>query len=178
MIELVKKNGPPKMIEYGRDFPFIIVSPQCPEGQDWSVDVLNMFLGEMIINYRIDTNRIWVTGLSMGGKGTWDLAVANPGKFAALVPICGRTDPSKASLLKDLPIWVFHGALDDIVPVTESEKMVNALKALGSPVKFTIYPEAGHDSWTETYENPELWEWLESIPPAPDPENRHRQDHE
>lgn len=160
-IELVKKNGPPKMIEYGHKFPFIVVSPQCPEGQDWSVEVLNLLLEELVSRYRIDPDRIWVTGLSMGGKGTWELAYANPGKFAAIVPICGWTDPSKASLVKDMPIWVFHGAKDDIVPVSESEEMVNALKALGSPVRFTIYPEAGHDSWTETYDNPELWEWLE-----------------
>ena len=161
VIELVKKNGPPKMIEFGREFPFIVVSPQCPAEQDWSVDVLNMLLGEMTSHYKVDTNQIWVSGLSMGGKGTWDLALANPGKFAAIVPICGWTDTSKAALLKDLPIWVFHGAKDDIVPLTASEEMVNALKSLGSPVKFTVYPDAGHDSWTETYDNPELWKWLE-----------------
>jgi predicted peptidase len=162
ILEMVKKHGPPKMIEYGHKFPFIVVSPQCPEDQRWSEEVMDMLLDEMVRCYRIDTNRIVVTGLSMGGTGTWDLAIAYPGRFAAIAPICGRADPKEAARIKDLPIWVFHGAKDDIVPLEMSENMVNALKALGSPVKFTVYPDAGHDSWTETYNNPELWEWLEA----------------
>jgi len=160
MLVLVKKQGPPKLIEYGKSFPFIVVSPQCPEGQRWSVEVLDMLLDEMVRQYRVDTNHIVVTGLSMGGTGTWDLAVAYPERFAAIAPICGRADPGDAGRIKNLPIWVFHGAKDDIVPPEVSENMVKALKALGSPVKFTVYPDAGHDSWTETYDNPEFWDWL------------------
>ena len=160
VIEMVKKHGPPKLIEYGRSFPFIVVSPQCPEDQDWSVDVLDMLLDELVIRYKVDTGQIFVTGLSRGGTGTWNLAVAYPERFAAIAPICGRANPANASMIKDLPVWVFHGAKDDIVPLEDSENMVKALKALGSPVKFTVYPEAGHDSWTETYDNPELWEWF------------------
>lgn len=160
MLDLVKKNGPPKMIEHGYKFPFIVVSPQCPEDQTWSVEVLDMLLDEMVLRYHVDPNRIYVTGLSMGGTGTWDLAVAYPERFAAIVPICGETDPEQAGKIKDLPVWVFHGAKDDIHLPEESENMVNALKALGSPVIFTLYPEAGHDSWTEAYDSPELWEWL------------------
>lgn len=160
MLDMVKRNGPPKMIEQGHKFPFIVISPQCPDEQTWSVEVLNMLLNEMAIRYRVDTNRIYVTGLSMGGTGTWDLAIAYPRRFAAIVPICGRVDPDKAERIKDLPIWVFHGAKDDIVSPEISENMVNALKALGSKVKFTLYPEANHDSWTETYNNQEMWKWL------------------
>jgi predicted peptidase len=160
MLEFVKTNGPPMLIEHGKSFPFIVVSPQCPEEQRWSVEVLDMLLDEMVSKYRVDKNCIMVTGLSMGGQGTWNLAFAYPGRFAAIVPICSRTDPSQAEKIKDLPVWVFHGAKDDVVPLSESENMVNALKALGSPVKFTAYPDAGHDSWTETYENPELWDWM------------------
>jgi predicted esterase len=160
MLDLVKKNGPSKMIEYGYKFPFIVVSPQCPEEQTWSVDVLDMLLNEMVRLYRVDTNRIYVTGLSMGGTGTWDLAIAYPARFAAIVPICGRVDPGKADRIKNLPVWVFHGAKDDIIPAEISENMVKALKALGSPVRFTLYPVADHDSWTEAYNSPELWEWL------------------
>ncbi len=163
VLELVKRNGPPMMIERGDPFPFIVVSPQCPDDQRWEtrIEVLGMLLDRMVERYRVDTSRIYVTGLSMGGQGTWDLAFAYPDRFAAIVPICGRTRPEKASLIKDLPVWVFHGALDDVIPLSESENMVNALKALGSPVKFTVYPEANHDSWTEAYESEELWEWLE-----------------
>jgi predicted peptidase len=160
MLEMVKKNGPPMMIEYGRQFPFIVISPQCPEEQRWSVEVLDMLLDEMVKRYRIDTSGIYVTGLSMGGEGTWDLAMAYPGRFAAIVPICGRGNPAGAAKIKDLPTWVFHGAKDDVVPLEESEDMVNALKALGSPVKFTVYPDAGHDAWTEAYNSPDLWDWL------------------
>jgi predicted peptidase len=161
MLDLVKKNGPPKMIEHGHKFPFIVVSPQCPEEQNWSVEVLDMLLNEMVRLYRVDTNRIFVTGLSMGGTATWELALAYPGRFAAIVPICGRVDPGQAGRIKDLPAWVFHGAKDDIIPVEMSENMVNALKSLGSPVKYTLYPEANHDSWTAAYDDPELWKWLE-----------------
>jgi predicted peptidase len=160
MLEMVKKNGPPNMIEFGYKFPFIVVSPQCPKDEIWSVDVLDMLLDEMALRYRVDTSRIFVTGLSMGGTGTWDLAVAYPDRFAAIVPICGRGDPDKAAVIKDLPIWVFHGAKDDVVPPELSINMVKALKALGSPVKFTLYPDAGHDAWTETYDNPGLYEWM------------------
>jgi len=161
MLDMVKKNGPPKMIEHGYKFPLIVVSPQCPDDQTWSLEVLDMLLDEMALRYRVDTNRIYVTGLSMGGTATWKLAVAYPGRFAAIVPVCGRVDPQDAPRIKDLPVWAFHGAKDDIVPPEISENMVNALKTLGSPVKFTLYPDANHDSWTETYDNPELWEWLE-----------------
>jgi predicted peptidase len=160
MLEFVKKNGPPNMIEHGYKFPFIVVSPQCPEGERWSVEVLDMVLDEMIRLYKVDENCIYVTGLSMGGEGTWNLAFTYPDRFAAIVPVCGWTDPEQAKKIKDLPIWIFHGAKDDVVPLSESEDMVNALKALGSPVKFTVYPDADHDAWTETYNNPELWEWL------------------
>jgi predicted peptidase len=159
-IELVKKNGPPMLIEQGKQFPFIVVSPQCPEEPRWSVEVLDMLLDYLVEEYNIDENCIFVTGLSMGGRGTWELAMAYPKRFAAIVPICGWADVTQADKIKDLPVWVFHGAKDDIVPPFESENMVNALKALGSPVKFTLYPEANHDSWTDTYNNPEMWQWL------------------
>lgn len=161
MLDFVKKNGPPKMIDHGYKFPFIVVSPQCPDEQTWSVEVLDMLLNEMARLYEVDIDRIYVTGLSMGGTATWDLAIAYPQRFAAIVPICGRVVPDGAARIKDIPVWVFHGAKDDIIPAEISENMVDALRSFGSPVKFTLYPEAGHDSWTETYNNPELWEWLE-----------------
>ncbi|MFO7614216.1 MAG: prolyl oligopeptidase family serine peptidase [Bacteroidales bacterium] len=162
LLELVKRNGPPKQIEEGRQFPFIVVSPQCPEDQRWEtqIGVLDMLLQQMVEKYRVDTRRLYVTGLSMGGQGTWNLAFAYPDRFAAIVPICGWADPGRARLIRHLPAWVFHGAKDDVVPLEESQKMVDALKAHGSPVKFTIYPEAGHDAWTEAYESEEMWEWL------------------
>jgi predicted peptidase len=96
----------------------------------------------------------------MGGYGTWDLATLCPNRFAAIAPICGGGNPDKASLLKTTPAWVFHGAKDPLIPIKEAQKMVDALKLAGGNVKFTIYPQAEHDSWTATYNNPELYQWF------------------
>jgi predicted peptidase len=155
----VKTHGPPKIVETKPDFPFILVSPQSP-GRGWNPDTLNALLDEIMGKYPVDKDRIYLTGLSMGGYGTWALAAAHPEKFAAIVPICGGGNPADASKLAKLPIWVFHGAKDPTVPLRRSEEMVEAIKAAGGDIKFTVYPEAGHDSWTETYNNPELYKWL------------------
>ena len=159
-LQKVKLHGPLKLIESGEQFPFIIVAPQCPEDQWWSLDNLDDLLNNITENYNIDENRICVTGLSMGGYGTWALAIKYPSRFAALAPICGGGEPPKVHVLKDVPIWVFHGAKDEVVPIQKSQEMVDALNSIDANVKFTIYPEAGHDSWTETYANPALYEWF------------------
>jgi predicted peptidase len=156
----VKIHGPPKLIAGGKHFPFICVSPQSERG-GWNPQSLNGLLDSLVAKYRVDKDRIYVTGLSMGGFGTWSLAGAFPDKLAAIVPICGGGNPADAAKMKDLPIWVFHGAKDTAVRLDQSERMVKALEEAGAKsVKFKIYPEAGHDSWTETYDNPELYEWL------------------
>jgi predicted peptidase len=159
-LKLVKTHGPPKMIEAGHKFPFIVVSPQCPKYQRWQPIVLDGMLDNLIKQLRVDKSRIYLTGLSMGGQGTWAWAANSPQRFAAIAPVCGRADRSWGEVLTNMPTWVFHGAKDTAVPLTESEKVVNALKKNGGSPKFTIYPEAGHDSWTVTYENPELYKWL------------------
>jgi predicted peptidase len=159
-LEKIKNNSMAVIAKKDKDFPFILVSPQCPEQIDWEPKSLITLLDEIAAKYKVDPDRIYVTGHSMGGYGTWAFAAAYPQRLAAAVPICGGGDPTTAQQMKNLPIWVFHGAKDSAVPLEESEKMVDALKALGSNVKFTVYPEAGHDSWTETYANPELFKWL------------------
>ncbi|MDO8548968.1 MAG: prolyl oligopeptidase family serine peptidase [Ignavibacteria bacterium] len=159
-LEKVKVHGPPKLIENGKDFPFIVLSPQCPEGQWWSIIDLDVLLNEITENYNVDPDRIYVTGLSMGGFGTWELAIKYPNRFAAIAPVCGGGNFRLISALKDLPVWVFHGAIDNVVPLSSSQEMVDALEIAGGNVKLTIYPDAGHDSWTETYNNPELYEWF------------------
>jgi pimeloyl-ACP methyl ester carboxylesterase len=159
-VQKVKVYGPPKIVETKPDFPFIVVSPQCPEGKRWSVDVLNQLLDKVITENKVDKDRIYLTGLSMGGYGTWDWATQSPERFAAIVPICGGGDPEKVWAIRNMPTWVFHGAKDQVVPLMESERMVTALKKINSNVKFTVYPEAGHDSWTEAYNTPELYTWL------------------
>ena len=160
-LELVKVHGPPKMIAQGRDFPFVVVSPQCPKDEWWAIDALHDLLNEIVETHRIDTARIYVTGLSMGGYATWGLACTYPERFAAVVPICGGGDPEKAPLMKEVPTWVFHGAKDEAVPLQQSQEMVDALKAAGSDVRFTVYPEGGHvEAWQNAYGDLELWEWL------------------
>ncbi len=155
----VKTHGPPKLVEANGPFPFILVSPQSP-GRGWNPDFLNALLDSLIKKYRVDKNRVYLTGLSMGGYGTWALAAAHPEKFAAIAPICGGGNTNDAAKLARLPIWVFHGGKDNTVPLKRSEEMVEAIKAAGGNPKFTVYPEAGHDSWTATYDNPEFWKWL------------------
>ncbi len=159
-IEKVKIHGLPKLISEGKDFPFIVVSPQCPDDVFWNVDILTALLDEIESTYRVDKNKIYVTGLSMGGHATWELALRQPNRFAAIAPVCGWADTSKANTISHTPIWVFHGAKDNVVPVKAAEDMVKALKNHGSNVKLTIYPEANHDSWTETYNNDELYKWF------------------
>jgi predicted peptidase len=159
-LEKVKIHGIPKLISQGKDFPFIVVSPQCPELLVWNTEVLSSLLNEVENNYRVDQNRIYVTGLSMGGTGTWDLATSEPNRFAAIAPVCGVPDTSKACIIAHIPIWIFHGAKDNVHPIKDSEDMVAALKKCGSDVKFTMYPDAYHDSWTETYNNEELYKWF------------------
>ncbi len=163
-IQKVKLHGPPMLAEKQKDFPFVLISPQCQENERWTdplnVDALINLIDEIIIKYKIDKERIYLTGLSMGGYGTWNLASLYPDKFAAIAPVCGGGDTRKAYKLKSIPTWVFHGAKDMVVPISESETMVEALQKIGGDVKFTVYPEADHDSWTETYDNPELFKWF------------------
>jgi predicted peptidase len=165
----VKVHGPPKVAEKMTNFPFILISPQCPDGSWWDNESLLALLDEVQEKYRVDTNRVYLTGLSMGGFGTWNLALTYPERFAAVVPICGGGSPvpiygfdaKRKETLKSLPFWAFHGDKDPAVPLSESERMVNALKKYGvKDVNLTVYPGVGHDSWTQTYSDPKLYEWF------------------
>jgi predicted peptidase len=159
-LNLVKKHGLAKIVEQDPAFPFIVASPQCPKDEWWSMEALTLLLDDLERKYRIDRTRIYVTGLSMGGFGTWQLAFEHPKRFAAIAPICGGGIPNLTFQIAHLPTWVFHGAKDEVVPVEESQKMVDALRKRGGKPRFTIYPKAGHDSWTKTYENKKLYEWF------------------
>ena len=165
----VTTHGPPKIVAHNPDFPFILVSPQCPEGEIWSTDQLLALLDDVSKNLRVDSHRVYLSGLSMGGYGTWDLGLSHPERFAAIVPICGGgelinillAEGTKGEALRTLGVWAFHGGKDPIVPVEESQRLVDMLKKVKvQDVKLTVYPEAGHDSWTEAYNDPKLYEWL------------------
>lgn len=162
-ISLVKTHGPPKIVEQDKNFPFMLVSPQCPANRWWNPGELKLLIDEVCHHHRVDPQRIYLTGLSMGGYGTWEMAMHYPELFAAVAPICGGGDPDNACRLKNIPVWAFHGGEDHVVLPKKSEEMVEAVKACGGAVKYTLYPEAGHDSWTETYDNPDLYQWFLSL---------------
>jgi predicted peptidase len=159
-IAKVKKHGPPKLIDAGKEFPFLVVSPQTRRF-GWDPQALHALLDDVTAKYRVDTERVYVTGMSMGGMGTWALAASRPGRFAAIVPICGGGNPADAAKLKGLPIRIFQGAKDPIVRLDTAERMLKALKDAGAKdVELKVYPDAGHDSWTTTYEDAKFYEWL------------------
>lgn len=159
-LELVKLQGLPNYLRKREDFPFVVAYPQCPPRSYWDVSLLNEWLEEVLTQVRADHSRVYLTGISMGGYGTWHWAAAHPEKFAAIIPICGGGEPAQAKRLAKLPVWAFHGAKDNIVPLRETLRMTEALEKAGGKVKLTIYPDLYHDSWTKTYHNEEIYDWL------------------
>ncbi|NOU92778.1 phospholipase [Paenibacillus sp. LMG 31456] len=161
-LNLLKKYGIPKLVEEQDDFPFITVSPQCPDTTLWSQEneLLHALLDDIIANYAVDENRIYVTGISMGGFGTWNVAAANPGRFAAIAPISSTGPTDKLHLLKDVPVWVSHGGKDTTVPVEQAEALIEAHRAVGGNPKLTIYPEGGHADLVCAFTEMELYEWF------------------
>lgn len=162
---------PPKIPGTQEPLPFVLLLPQCPKDSQgtykgWSEELLIGLLDDIVSRHSVDEARVYVTGMSMGGSGTWNLAAACPDRFAAIAPICGRTRPSQACRLNDVPVWAFHGANDEVVPLKESQEMVEAVKACGGDAKLTIYPGAGHNAWTPTYKNKQLYYWFLKHPKA------------
>jgi predicted peptidase len=164
-LSLVAKWGPPKFAKRGDELPFILVSPQCPRDGRWSDTTRQQQLGRLLEavtdRYRVDDDRICLTGLSMGGYGAWSLAARHPRRFAAVVPVCGAGDPRDAGNLTAVPIWVFHGDQDRAVPFRKSVEMVEAIRgAGGTKVRFTSLEHVGHNCWSSTYALPELYSWM------------------
>ena len=159
-LDKVKVHGPPKLIHKGKEFPFIVVSPQCPTGRWWNPIELTALLDFIEAEYKVDKNREYVTGLSMGGYGTWSLVAHSPKRFAAIIPICGAGIPYRARNHIHVPTWVFHGEKDSVISVERSKEMVEVYRKNKSPVKLTLYPDATHDSWTQTYKNSAIYDWL------------------
>jgi dienelactone hydrolase len=158
-IGLVRRQGLPLRIEKKEGLPFVIVAPQSSDWA-WNVEALDALLDDVLKRYRVDLDRVYVTGNSMGGNGTWALAAKCPERFAAIAPICGVGDASSTGRLKGVPTWAFHGADDRVVPPEKSERMIAALKKAGGDARLTVYPGVGHDAWTATYANPSFFEWL------------------
>lgn len=161
-----------------KKYPCFLIAPQCPEGKkwaevDWSADthetpkepsepakLLLELIAQFTKDHSVDSERIYLTGLSMGGYGTWDLLARHPELFAAGVPVCGGGDEKTAPLLKKVPIWAFHGAKDTVVKPARSRNMIKAILEAGGQPKYVEYPEVGHDSWNKAYSDPELFAWL------------------
>ena len=159
-LAVVGVHGPLKERAAGRDLPFVIVAPQVPTGSRWTVGRVAAGLDAAIAQYRIDESRVYLTGLSMGGFGTWEAIMRMPERFAAAVPICGGGLPLGIEAARDVPVWAFHGAMDPVVPIEMSVGMVRTLRNAGGDVRFTVYPDAGHDSWSEAYASDDLYTWL------------------
>jgi len=171
-------HGVPQFVANIDKYPCFLIAPQCPEGKrwvevDWSADShtqpkepgevgrLTLALIEKSIReLPVDPKRVYLTGLSMGGFGTWDLVARRPELFAAAVPVCGGADEATAPTIKTIPIWAFHGAKDTVVKPARSRNMIAALKKAGGKPKYTVYPDVGHDSWNNAYRDPELFKWL------------------
>jgi predicted peptidase len=160
-LEKLKTYGPPAQVAQGRDFPFIIASPQCPEGKYWSTqDWFDSLYTQLVKAYRIDTRRIYVTGISMGGYGAWQVAVDYPHAFAAVVPLCGGlNDPGQVCRINRVPVWTFHGTADDVIPFSETEKLVSGLEQCNGKVTFTRLENEGH-SIQYLYEREDLYHWM------------------
>ena len=178
----VKVHGPPRLVGKVKQLKgAVVISPQCPSDGWWRPEVVKALLDEVLKSQgeKVDRRRLYCTGLSMGGYGTWSMIARYPGFFAAAAPICGGGDVERLKVelehegapdfdiealkknAKALPIWVFHGAADTVVPQAESELLIDALKAAGSSsVKFTSYAGVGHNSWTKTYDDPAFYRWL------------------
>lgn len=141
------------------DFPFIVVRPLAENG-NWSVKPLDYAIDHVQENYRVDQNRLYLTGISRGGFATWGMAIDYPDRFAAVAPICGGGDPDLVCRIREVPVWAFHNEGDPVVPLFYSQEMVDRLLSCGGNVRFTVYPSNGHDAWTATYNNPEFYDWL------------------
>mgnify|MGYP001335433565 CR=1 FL=1 len=163
-IKQAKVGLGPAIKKQEKTFPFIAVFPQSQKrtwqaGSDDAKRALAI-LAEVEKEYKVDPKRVYLTGLSMGGYGTWSLAVADPDKWAAIVPICGGGDAKQAEKIKDIPCWCFHGDADNAVKVEKSRQMIEAIKKAGSDPKYTEYPGVGHNSWDKAYGTKELFPWM------------------
>ena len=158
--------------------PVFLIAPQCPAERWWApgkpdrtglnaagqpnalLEAVLALVTDIQKNHPVDPKRLHVTGISMGGFGTWDLLGRAPGRIASAIPICGGGEPTLAAKFKDVPVWAFHGEADEVVPVSATRNLIEALEKAGGKPKSTYYPGVGHDSWTRTYDNPEVIRWL------------------
>jgi len=161
-VEKVKIHGPFKYLK-NHDLDFYVLAPQCPEGQQWNPDILYELILKIQKENNIDANRIYLTGLSSGGWGTYSLALKHPEMFAAVMPVSGFVDIIQLEdicKMEAIPTRIFHGLLDDVVPVDNDIAIYKELKKCNKEVELTLFNDAGHDCWTQVYDNPETYAWM------------------
>lgn len=156
----VLKYGPPRLAAEGTHYDFVLIAPQCPPTYGWRIDDLELLLADVMKRRAVDAARLCLSGVSMGGIATWEWLLRRPDLFAAAAPICGAGDVKLARRSRPTPVWAFHGALDEIIPLAGSVEMVEAFRAAGGEAKLTVYPDVAHDSWEPAYDDPALYEWL------------------
>ena len=163
----IEIHGLPKLVRNGKKFPFIIIAPQCPLNLWWSdplpVELLSKLVNDIVMKYGIHKNNVFCTGLSMGGYGTLALSIKNPKLFSAIIPICGGVDIKNffdILNLKDLPIWLFHGDKDEVIPLENSQSIYKVLKPVNKNIKLTVYKGVDHNSWDRAYDDNELYKWM------------------
>ena len=161
-LDLVRVHGPWKFLEANPSYRFIVLAPQCKQGSVWDPYQLDLLVDEIVAQYPVDSDRIYLTGLSMGGFGALDLAMLRPERYAAIAPVCGASNLHRlaAQKLKDIPAWIFHGAMDNVVPYELSARLAQTLQEMDADVQFTGYPLTAHDAWTETYLDQALYDWF------------------
>jgi predicted peptidase len=156
--------GLPKRLQTDPDYPFIVISPLCPAGKWWTDTDMRLAVMALLDDTQetlaADPARVYLTGLSMGGFGTWDLAQQYPGRFAAIAPVCGGGNPYLQQRLKNVPAMVFHGARDQAVPLAMGKQMAGALQAIGGAVQMIVYPDMGHQIWDQAYAGTRLTEFF------------------
>jgi len=159
-LERLKKYGPPFYLERGMNVDAIVISPQCPSNKNWTAGAwFESFYKELKDKYNIDPSRVYLTGMSLGGFGTWDIASRYPEYFAAIMPLCGGGQTRMVETLKDIPTWVFHGEVDKKVNLNRSVQMVDALQELGSRPKFSVLKGQGHGI-QKVYSDQTIYKWL------------------
>ena len=160
--KVLAQQALPKYLEQGMELPFVVACPQCPTGITWEnvLFELDAVLEDVLTRYDIDRSRISLTGISMGGFGTWSYAITRPRKFFRMAPVCGGGMSWRCAALKDIPVWAFHGGADDDVPPVYSQLMVDAVNKNGGDAKLTLYPGVDHFSWDRAYLKSNLLDWL------------------
>lgn len=161
-LDAVARHGIMKHVGLGKEYPFVCIAPQCPNEKYWGcfTESLLEFLDEMTATLKIDTDRVYITGLSMGGTGTWMLAMADPDRFAAIAPVCGSGIYWYGGALKEVPVYAIHGDCDETVPTYESVNMVGSVNKKGGNGIVKILPGVGHNAWEQAYGDDELTDWL------------------